>query len=223
MCRHAVPAIWLYPESECDVDVVLRFQGSGFMTVSTPPYQDRWRIHVNPSIPFAKYKERYGFQSHFEFLDYDGLREGPYQQTRGWCIPQRDFISWQETTLRQLGFTDNEVGSATYYYGRMLMDNRYPGKYVLIWPQDKSIVDKSVELTVYPKPRTVYRVWFYLDFADAELTSNPPELSPVIRQGFTVTELGFLTKRDVPSLNLSASGHSLIHGLLPHWVMKARY
>ena len=130
------------------------------MTVSTPPYQDRWRIHVDPSIPFSKYKERYGFQSHFEFLDYDGLREGPYQKTQGWCIPQADFIPWQEKTLKMLGFTDNEVGSAIYYYGRMLMDNKYPGKYLVIWPQDKTIVDQSVELTVYPTPESVYRLWF---------------------------------------------------------------
>jgi hypothetical protein len=78
MCRHAVPAIWLYPLTECDVEVTLTFRGNGFMTVSTPPYQDKWRIHVDPSVPFAKYRERYGFQSRHEFLDYDGIREGPY-------------------------------------------------------------------------------------------------------------------------------------------------
>lgn len=222
MCRHSVPAIWLYPEVECDVDVSLTFHGGGFLIVSTPPYQDKWRIHVDPSIPFARYKERYGFQSYFEFLDYDGIREGPYQFSQGWCVPQNEFMSWLQENLLKLGFTDNEIGSVVYYYGRMLMDNKYPGKYLYIWPQNSQIVDKSVSLTISPTPDSVYRIWFYLQFSDTPKQPEIPNLDLVVRKGFTVTEVGFLTRRDIPSLRLTA-GNSLAHGLLPYWVAKTRF
>jgi hypothetical protein len=222
MCRHAVPAIWLYPETECDVEVTLTFRGNGFMTVSTPPYQDKWRIHVDPSVPFAKYRERYGFQSRHEFLDYDGMREGPYQTTRGWCIDQADFINWQVKALSDLGFNDAETGSVAYYYGRTFLDHRHPEKYLIICPQETSIVDQSVALTVIPNPTSVYRIWFYLQLSDQKRELEPPLLSKVKRDGFVVTEVGFLTQREVPVLRASQSGHALLHGLLPHWVERSR-
>jgi|SRR5581483_8946122 len=223
MCRHAVPAIWLYPERECDADVELEFQGNGFMTVSTPPYQAKWRIQIDPAIPYARYRERYGFQSHHEFLDYDGLREGPYQLTNGWCIRQRDFMAWQRDVLPKCGFSESEIESAVYYYGRMLMDNKYPGDYVTIYPQDTTIVEQSVKLRVAPLPDTVMRMWFYLNFSSVAQKVNKPDIPSFTRRGFVVVEMGFLTRRDVPQLRLRSSNHHLAFGLLPHWVDKTRF
>jgi hypothetical protein len=222
MCRHAVPAIWLYPEAECDVEVALTFRGNGFMTVSTPPYQDKWRIHVDPSVPFAKYRERYGFQSRHEFLDYDGIREGPYQTTHGWCIDQANFVNWLVKELASLGFNDAETGSVAYYYGRTFLDHRHPEKYLLIYPQETSIVDQSVVLSVTPTPRSVYRIWFYLQLSGQKRSLETPYLQKVERDGFVVTEVGFLTQRDLPSLFASKSENALLHGVLPYWVEKSR-
>ena len=218
MFRQAVPAIWLYPESKCDVEIALHFQGSGFMTLSNPPYQDRWRIHVDPSIPFARYRERFGSHTHHEFLDYDGLREAPYQMRQGWCLLQTEFIEWQRTSLRDLGCTDSELESLVYCYGRMFLDLKREGTHVCIYPQEKAIVDQSVILEVTPAPSTVNRIWFFIQLTDGPRPIEPPKLDPIVRNGFTVVEIGYLTARDVPGLIKRSKDHGHAFGFLPHWV-----
>ncbi len=219
MCRHAVPAIWLYPEDNCDIDLVLKFHGGGFMTASTPPYQAGWRIHVDPTIPFCRYRERYGAQSHHMYLDYDGVREGPFQTDAGWCVKNSDFIPWQRSLLTETGYKESEVDDALYVYGRLLMDLRWPQKYLAVYPQFAGIVDQSVSLEVVPTPATVYRLWFYIIPISEEISLSMPSIPCIHRKGFTLVELGYLTNHDMDPLpDPARTGHRVVSGLVSPWV-----
>lgn len=192
------PAIWLYPEAETDVEVTLQFHGGGFMYMSTPPYNDRWRIHVDPSMPFNKYSPTYEDSSAYAFLDYDGFRAGSFQRNQGWCIAQRDLLSWQREVLPGFGFTEAEIDDANYGYGRLILDRQYPQRFLAVYPQQQEIVDTSVSLQVQPEPDTMYRLWLYFVPVDEPISLLEPSIPSIQRTGFTVVELAFLTDLEIP-------------------------
>jgi hypothetical protein len=192
------PAVWLYPQKECDVEVGLKFHGKGFMTMSAPAYNDKWRIHVDPNVAYGKYSETYGGGQPYLYLDYDGFRDGPFQREAGWCIAKEDLLRWQRGMLHELGFTETEIDDVNYAYGRLLLARNYPESFFAIYPQEQKIVDKSVSLDISPKPDTLYRLWFYFVPVNAKLNLPAPNIKPVKRQGFTAVELGFLSDREIP-------------------------
>jgi hypothetical protein len=192
------PAIWLYPERELEAEVELSFHGAGFMTISEPAYNGRWRIHVDPSVPFSKYRQTYVSGATYPYLDYDGFRDGPFQRERGWCVEQAQLLRWQRELLSKLGFTDAEIDDSNYGYGRLLLERRYPERFFAVYPQEQRIVDKSVSLRVEPRPDTVYRLWMYFVPVRDRLELPSPDVKPVERKGFTVVELGFVSDLEIP-------------------------
>ena len=192
------PAIWLYPEQQLDVEISLEFKGGGFMTSSLPAYNDKWRIHVDPTLPFTRYSSTYIDDPWRAYLDYDGFRDGEFQREHGWCIPQKELIQWQRSTLREYGFTDGEIDDANTTYARMLLERRHPEPYFAIYPQDKEQVDKSVALTVVPAPQSTQRLWLYFVPSETMLDLKAPRVVRTPRNGFTVVELAYLTDREIP-------------------------
>jgi hypothetical protein len=198
VCSPNAPAIWLYPQAETDLEVTLNFHEGGFMVRSIPDYNQGWRIHVNPEMPFNKYSETYGSGPSYAYLDYDGFRAGPFQRERGWCIPQSELLLWQREKLAELGFTQAEIDDVNYSYGRILLERQYPEPFFAVYPQDKAIVDASVSLQVFPEPDTVYRLWLYFVPISEPIALREPRLSSVSRSGFTAVELGFLSDLEIP-------------------------
>jgi hypothetical protein len=203
--RKGSPAIWIYPDrdnsatSVLDVTVKLKFHHDGFMTESTPSYNEGWNIEVDPQIPYNRYVSRFGDdQSFYPFLDYDGFRGGEFQKKVGWCIKKETLLEWQQQTLSKLGFSNSEIADVNYTYGRMLLDRLYKDRYFAVYPQDTTIVDSSVGLDVSPRPETKYRLWLYFRPVPNEVALPEPALQPVVRKGLTVLELAYLTDRELP-------------------------
>src|SRR6185437_10696707 len=158
------PAIWLYPKDTDKVlhaELTLTFHGGGFMTSSTPNYNGKWRVDVDPSAPFYRYSSTYTNDTWSPFLDYDGFRSGDFQREAGWVIKQSELLQWQRTHLKEIGYTDAEVDDANYSYGRMLLERKYEEPFFAIYPQNRAIVDSSVSLEVVPEPDSIYRLWLY--------------------------------------------------------------
>jgi hypothetical protein len=194
------PAIWLYPRERCDVVLALDFRGDGFMTTSSPAYNDRWRIHVDPSQPFNRYSSTFVDDPWVPHLDYDGFRDGKFQTTEGWCIEQAELLDWQRSTLRELGFTPAEVDEANIDYGRMLLSRKYKQPLFAVYPQTTELVEQSVALDVQPTPDTVYRLWLYfVPVASRPEGLKAPRVPRIERKGFTVVELAYLSDREIPN------------------------
>lgn len=197
---HTSPAIWLYPKKEIDVEVALQFNGAGFMTSSTPSYNEKWRIHVDPKMPFNRCSSTYVNDPWVPYLDYDGFRDGEFQRVVGWCIHQKDLIDWQRSHLKEIGFTEAEIDDVNYSYGRMLLERKYKEEFFAIYPQEAAIVDTSVALTVVPRPDSIYRLWLYfVPMAVKAVDLKVPHVKKVEREGFSVVELAYLTDREIPS------------------------
>jgi hypothetical protein len=194
------PAIWIYTDKPQDFLVKLAFAGEGFLTQSTPDYNDGWRIHVDPARPFYKYSLLYGDKTAAAFLDYDGFRGGDFQKQHGWCIKQEDLLGWQRTHLKEIGFTDSEIDDVNFTYGRRLLERRYKAPFFAVYPQTTEIVNTSVALDVTPRPTTVYRLWLYFVPVDAVPPGlQTPRVPKVVRTGVTVVELAYLTDREIPT------------------------
>lgn len=192
------PAIWLYPPDERDVVLSLTFRGDGFMTTSAPAYNDRWRIHVDPSQPFNRYSSTFVDDAWVPHLDYDGFRDGKFQTAEGWCIEQSELLDWQRSTLREIGFLPAEIDEANIDYGRMLLSRKYKQKYFAVYPQVGELVDESVALDVQPRPDTVYRLWLYFVPVTNKIHLAAPRVPRIERKGFTVVELAYLSDREIP-------------------------
>jgi hypothetical protein len=191
------PAIWLYPSKPEDIIVDLKFEGKGFMTLSIPSYNQGWRVYADATGPFPMVTGTYVDDGVFTYLDYDGFRDGNFQQTVGWCIKKEDLLNWQRTKLQELGYAQNEIDDVNYSYGRLLLGREYPQKYFAIFPQHDEIVNASVSLHIEPKPDVIHRMWLYFVPTDHHLKLNEPTLKPISRTGFTVIELGFLTDAEI--------------------------
>lgn len=206
------PAIWIYPESatkSTHVELELEFKGNGFMTSSTPSYNQRWRIDIDPTVRFNRYSSKYD-EVRCPFLDYDGYRDGPFQTSSGWYIAQQDLLSWQREQLKELNFTDSEIDDVNYTYGRSLLERNYPQTHWAIYPQETSIVEQSVSLRAVPNPETVYRLWLYFvptNHRPANLIE--PQVRAVQRMGFTLLELAYLTERELPKGREDRAGRLL--------------
>jgi hypothetical protein len=196
------PAIWIYTDKPQDFVVRLAFSGDGFMTQSTPDYNDGWRIHVDPSAPFYKYSLLYGDKTPAAFLDYDGFRGGDFQKEHGWCIEQKDLLSWQRTHLKEIGFTESEIDDVNFTYGRRLLERRYKDPLFAVYPQPTEIVNTSVALDMSPRAQSTYRLWLY--FVPVKVPPpglKPPRVPKVTRSGLSVIELAYLTDREIPKAN----------------------
>jgi len=194
------PAIWIYPKKAQDYVVRLSFSGEGFMTVASPDYNDGWRIHVEPTAPFYRYSSLYGDKTKCAFLDYDGFRAGTFQKDFGWCIEQSTLINWQRTQLKEIGFSESEIDDVNYTYGRRLLERRYKDPLFAVYPQETSIVQSSVGLSVSPQPDSIYRLWLY--FVPVKVAPpglKTPNLPKVTRNGVSVVELAYLTDREIPT------------------------
>lgn len=212
------PAIWIYPPRASNFNVKLEFKNNGFMTSSSPEYNDGWRIRVDPEAPFYKYSLRYGDPTSSAFLDYDGFRAGPFQKDQGWCINQEGLIDWQRVHLKEIGFTESEIDDVNYTYGRRLLERRYKKPLFAIYPQDTTIVDACVSLRVTPQPESIYRLWLYFVPVDAAPPGlKTPRVPKVVRaRGTSAVELAYLTDREIPGADKKSDFLTSESGDDPH-------
>ena len=82
----------------------------------------------------------------------------------------------------------------------MLLERQYQEEFFAIYPQEATIVDTSVSLTVVPQPDSIYRLWLYfVPMAAKAVDLKVPHMKKITREGFSVIELAYLTDREIPS------------------------
>jgi hypothetical protein len=193
------PAIWLYPPKPTEVSVKVHFHGEGFMTMSSPAYNQGWIVQADASDVLPKATGVYSDEGTRTFLDYDGFRDGQFQTDAGWVVEKKDLLKWQQSKLAELGYRENEIADVNYTYGRLLLMRDYPQRYFLVYPQTASVLNDSVSLHISPQPDTLHRLWLYFVPSDDPPKMAEPKLEPLTRRGFTAVELGFLTDSEMPA------------------------
>ena len=173
------PVIYLYPEEEIEVSVMLDFDGA--LTAVYPDYGDGWTVVAAPDGTLtdpATGREYY-------CLFWEGVTQRQYDFSTGFCVAGKDTAAFLEDALSRLGLTDKEADEFIIYWLPRMEGNAYN----LISFQGESYTDGAV-LTVDPMPDSVLRVFMAWKGLNAPVEIAPQELPGFERVGFTVVEWG---------------------------------
>ncbi len=176
------PNLYLYPQQTTDVDVTLGLCHGCELIDSEPEYGHGWHVSVEPG---GLIDGRYGY------LFYEAQIPRRYPLTSGWSVPAAELSSFFEQTLDAYGLNQTERDDFVDYWSEHLAPAPYYGVYPLV---EAAVLDGLVGLRISPAPDTLFRLWFVITFEDGPASLPEPEISPVVRQGFTAVEWGVILR-----------------------------
>lgn len=175
----AKPVLYLYPEKETEVNVRLDYGGE--LTCTYPAYgEEGWTVTAAPG---GTLKDKEG--QTYNYLYWEGLSDGDYDFSRGFCVPGADSASFLEDALARLGLTRREANEFLVYW----LPRMEPNPYNLIAFQSAAYGD-SARLTVTPEPDSILRVFMAWKPLEAPVALPAQDLPAFERAGFTVVEWG---------------------------------
>lgn len=177
--RAAKPVIYLYPESETNVDVKLYYDGE--LTCTYPEYNGGWSVLAKPDgtvINKADGRE-------YSYLFWEGKSDTEYDMTRGYVVKGEDTARFLQNTLSEMGMTAKEYNEFIVYWLPKMQEN----KYNLITFQTDRYTEHAV-LDITPKPDSVLRVFMAYKALNEPVDIEPLPIEPFKREGFTVVEWG---------------------------------
>ena len=172
------PVIYLYPEAETDVTVMLDYDGR--LTCTYPAYGAGWTVTAQPDGTLT---DENGMT--YNYLYWEGVGNTAWDFSRGFCVRGADTAAFLEDALSKLGLTRREANEFIVYWLPRMEGNAWN----LISFQGESYTD-TARLTVSPAPDTMIRVFMAWEGLDAPLEIEPQELTTPERSGFTVVEWG---------------------------------
>lgn len=174
----AKPVLYLYPEDETEVTVSLDCAGG--LTCAYPAYEDGWTVTAAPDGTLTN-----ATGQTYNYLYWEGVSQGDFDFSEGFCVPGKDTAAFLEAALAQLGLTRREANECIVYWLPLMEGNAYN----LIAFQGAAYTDQA-RLTVTPEPDSVLRVFLAWQGLDAPVEVPVQELRPFDRTGFTVVEWG---------------------------------
>ena len=174
----AKPVLYLYPEEKTAVTVRLDYDGA--LTCTYPAYEDGWTVTAAPD---GTLRDESG--QTYSYLYWEGLSDGDYDFSRGFCVPGGDTAAFLENALAQLGLTRREANEFLVYW----LPRMEPNPYNLIAFQATAYTDHA-RLTITPEPDSLLRVFMAWQPLDGQTDIPPQDLPAFDRTGFTVVEWG---------------------------------
>ena len=173
------PVIYLYPETEQEIEVELDYAGE--LTCTYPEYQDGWQVVAQPNgtlVDSVTGKEH-------SYLFWEGKSDVEYDLSKGYVIPGEDTAEFLEMKLNELGLNRKEANEFIVYWLPRMQENIYN----LITFQDE-VYKNVAKLEIIPKPDSVLRVFMVYKALDEKIEIEEPVLESFERNGFTVVEWG---------------------------------
>ncbi len=171
------PVIYLYPETPIDVSVTLDFDGE--LLVTYPTYQEGWEVTAYPDGTLLQHGQSYNY------LFWDGISNATYDMGEGFVVKGEDTEKFLVEKLSYLGLTPTEYNEFIVYWLPRMIDNPYN----LITFQEESYTDHAT-LEITPTPDSIQRVFMVFQPLEEEITLPQQQLTPFVREGFTVIEWG---------------------------------
>lgn len=182
----AKPVIYLYPAKP--LDVAVRVEPKGGVTVSDPAYGDGWKVTANPNGTLITSDGR----THPYLFWESGLTETPKPLTEGAVVGRADVPRFLADALSTLGLSKSEAADFSEYWLPLM--TRSP--FVAVRFSTRAEIDAAAPLFISPAPDAVIRV--LMDFRPLEkkqaLTPQKLERAPS-RTGFVAVEWGGLKYR----------------------------
>ncbi|MCK4359288.1 MAG: carboxypeptidase regulatory-like domain-containing protein [Candidatus Cloacimonetes bacterium] len=173
------PAIYIYPEEECQFQVQLILKNGTRITESIPEYNSPWNVFV----------EKYGIiDGKYDYLFYEAsIKNIPSTNWRnGWCISQKNLKNELNNLLLKIGLNQKETSEFLDYWLNRLQEY----KYYKIYPVKNHQLDEFVELDITPQPQTIFRIWFFFQGCKNFEELPSPQINDFVREGTTVIEWG---------------------------------
>ena len=173
------PVIYLYPETEQEIEVELDYAGE--LTCTYPEYQDGWQVVAQPDgtlVDSVTGKEH-------SYLFWEGKSDVEYDLSKGYVIPGKDTAEFLEMKLYELGLNRKEANEFIVYWLPRMQENTYN----LITFKDE-IYKNAAKLEITPNPDSVLRVFMVYRALEEKIEIEEPVLEPFDRNGFTVVEWG---------------------------------
>lgn len=174
----AKPVIYLYPEEETEVAVRLDY--SGKLTCTYPAYEDGWTVTAAPDGTLTDASGQT-----YNYLYWEGISQGEYDFSQGFCVPGEDTAAFLEDALSRLGLTRREANEFLVYW----LPQMEPNPYNLIAFQSAAYTNRA-RLTVTPEPDSVLRVFMAWKSLDAPAEIPEQDLPAFDRTGFALVEWG---------------------------------
>lgn len=173
----AAPNLYLYPPETITVDVSLGFPVGGHVTVSEPPYEDGWRVQVDPQG---------WIDNEHGYLFYETSVPQRATTDEGWLLDGANLERDLRRLLSRQGFVGREIDDFIDFWVPRLEG----APWFAVYPQDAAAL---VTLTIDPPPDQIRRVLFLIRPLRAPLSLQPPrDLGPLYREGFVALEWGVL-------------------------------
>jgi len=175
------PNIYIYPQTEINLDVNISFPKSGKVIKSIPEFPEQWQnLQIKPD---GKINDKYNY------LFYESIQPNIFQKTKGWIVKLENLTIFFQKNLQRSGFNQNEINDFIEHWIPILTDS----KYYAIYPQYNKQLDPLIQLEFSQKPDNILRLTYLvskLNSNDIELMK--PEIPSFKRKGFVVTEWGLI-------------------------------
>lgn len=174
------PNIYIYPEVESTLSVLLNFPSGGHVTISDPEYGDGWEVNVEPTGVI---------NGEHSFLFYESVIPNFCQFEEGWLVYQEDLSTFFISELESLLFNDQEIRDFIDYWIPLLQEQDA----YAIYPQYSKTLDQMVIINCNPEPRSVNRVWYVIKgVPEGDINLLTPSPVTFDRQGFHIMEWGVI-------------------------------
>lgn len=175
------PVIYLYPETNCQVNVTLNYDGILQHTYPTYP-EGGWQVMAQPdgTLYDTNGQEYYA-------LFWEGKPNARSVIENGFVIPGDETVAFLEEKLALLGLNRREANEFIMFWLPQLEDNPYN----LIHFAGEEYT-RHAELIIDPQPQTIIRVMMYTTPLQSLIEFPLQDLSTMQqkREGFTVVEWG---------------------------------
>jgi len=172
------PVIYLYPEEETPVSVLLQLDGE--LTCTYPAYGEGWQVTARPDGTLTD-----SAGQTYNYLYWEGTTNARWDMSEGFCVKGEDSAVFLEQSLAKLGLTRKEANEFIVYWLPLMEQNPYN---IIQFQTDA--YTQAAELLIDPAPDTVIRVFMTFRAAQEYVEFEPQELTAPTREGFTVVEWG---------------------------------
>ena len=173
------PIIYLYPEKETQYDV--RLSEADDMTVSYPPYNNKWHVTAKPdgTLIDGNNKEYYGL-----YYELGGVQVN--RTSEGFCVKGDKTASFLDEKLTILGLNAKERNEFIIYWLPKLCANKY--NYIRFL--SNSEIDDISKLSVKPDVSSKIRVYMIYEPLDSPIDAKEQKLKTPGRNGDVLVEWG---------------------------------
>jgi len=176
------PNIYIYPEVDRQIKIVLSFPLGGKVIQSIPEYNSGWHVFVTQDGLI---------DNKFDYLFYEGSNPDRTQKRDGWIIKKEELKSFFEMNMKESGFKQKEIKDFTEYWIPILIDYNY----YEIYTQYKKQMDKMVNINSSPEADHIFRLIYLIKGRnDSNLNLPAPIVETAKREGFYLMEWGVIIK-----------------------------